>query len=140
VSSSIDQALQNAVASGAVPNVAAIATDRNGVIYEGAAGPRVVGGIDRVTVDSHFRVMSMTKMVVTAVALQHVEQGNLDLDAPVEAYLPEFADLQVLVGFDGDRPKLRPHGYQSDGQTAHHTYARVWAIGSGMPILSAGSQ
>lgn len=88
MSFSIDQVLQNAVESGAVPNVAAIATDRNGVIYEGAAGPRVVCGIDRVTVDSHFRVMSMTKMVVTAVALQHVEQGTLDLDAPVEAYRP----------------------------------------------------
>jgi methyl acetate hydrolase len=104
----MDQILQDAVDSGAVPNVAAIATDRNGVIYEGAAGPRVAGGSDPVTVDTHFRVMSMTKMPVTAVALQQVEQGNLDLDAPVEVYRPEFADLQVLVGFDGDSPKLRP--------------------------------
>ena len=50
----------------------------------------------------------MTKMVATAAALQQVERGNLDLDAPVEQYLPEFADLQVLEGFDGDTPRLRP--------------------------------
>jgi CubicO group peptidase (beta-lactamase class C family) len=52
--------------------------------------------------------MSMTKMVATAVALQQVEKGNLDLDAPVDSYRPEFAELQVLEGFDGETPRLRP--------------------------------
>jgi CubicO group peptidase (beta-lactamase class C family) len=108
VSSSLDQVLNDAVEAGAVPNVTAIAADRNGIIYEGAAGPRVAGGSDPVTVDSHYRIMSMTKMVATATALQQVEQGNLDLDAPVDSYRPEFADLQVLEGFDGDVPRLRP--------------------------------
>jgi Beta-lactamase class C and other penicillin binding proteins len=37
-----------------------------------------------------------------------VERGVLDLDAPVEDYRPEFAELQVLEGFDGDTPRLRP--------------------------------
>jgi methyl acetate hydrolase len=108
VSSSLDRVLNDAVEAGAVPNVTAIAADRNGIIYEGAAGPRVAGGSDPVTVDTHYRIMSMTKMVATATALQQVEQGNLDLDAPVDSYRPEFADLQVLEGFDGDVPRLRP--------------------------------
>jgi CubicO group peptidase (beta-lactamase class C family) len=50
---------------------------------------------------------SMTKMVTTAAALQLVERGSLDLDATVDSYLPEFADVQVLEGFDADTPKLR---------------------------------
>jgi len=50
----------------------------------------------------------MTKMVATAAALQLMERGMLDLDAPVEQYRPEFAELQVLDGFDGDTPRLRP--------------------------------
>ncbi|WP_214369214.1 serine hydrolase domain-containing protein [Pseudonocardia sp. H11422] len=108
MNSTIDQVLQNAVDSGAVPNAVAVAADRNGVIYEGAAGPRVVGGSDPVTADSHFRIMSMTKMVATAAALQQMETGTLDLDAPIDTYCPEFADVQVLEGFDGDTPKLRP--------------------------------
>ena len=49
----------------------------------------------------------MTKMVTTTAALQLVEQGKLDLDEPVEKYRPEFAELQVLEGFDGDTPQLR---------------------------------
>ncbi|MGI8817324.1 MAG: serine hydrolase [Pseudonocardia sp.] len=68
MSSSIDQVLRAAVESGAVPNVAAVAADRSGVIYQGAAGPKVPGGGEPVTVDTHFRVMSMTKMVATVVA------------------------------------------------------------------------
>jgi methyl acetate hydrolase len=108
VRTAIDQVLEEAVDSGAVPNVAAIAGDSDGVIYEGAAGPRVAGESDPVTVDTHFRIMSMTKMVATVAALQLMEQGKLDLDAPVEQYRPEFADLQVLEGFDGDTPRLRP--------------------------------
>jgi methyl acetate hydrolase len=105
--SAIDMVLRAAVESGAVPNVVAIAADRDGVIYEGAAGPRVVGGADVVSSDTHFRIMSMTKMVATVAALQLVEQGALDLDAPVDTYRPEFADVQVLEGFDGDTPRLR---------------------------------
>jgi len=104
----IDQVLADAVARGAVPNVAAIAADRDGVIYEGAAGPRIAGGDDPVTVDTHYRIMSMTKMVATVAALQQLEKGHLDLDAPIEEYRPEFADVQVLEGFDGETPRLRP--------------------------------
>jgi methyl acetate hydrolase len=105
--SAIDAVLRDAVESGAVPNAVAIAADRDGVIYEGAAGPRAAGGTDQVSPDTHFRIMSMTKMVATVAALQLVEQGALDLDAPVEAYRPEFAEVQVLEGFDGDTPRLR---------------------------------
>ena len=110
MSSSIDKVLQDAVASGAVPHVVAIAANRDGVIYEGAAGKRIAGESADVTTDTRFRIMSMTKMVATTAALQQIEKGGLELDAPVENYCPDFADVQVLEGFDGDTPKLRPAG------------------------------
>ena len=104
----IDRVLEEAVAAGAAPNVVAIAADRDGIVYEGAAGPRVAGTDEPVSADSHFRIMSMTKMVATVAALQLVERGELDLDAPVEDYCPQFGRLQVLEGFDGGTPRLRP--------------------------------
>ncbi len=109
----IDQVLRAAVDSGAVPHVAAIAADRDGVIYQGAAGPRAAGESDPVTTGTLFRLMSMTKLPCTVAALQQVEQGRLDLDAPVAEYCPEFARLQVLAGFDGDTPRLRPPATQA---------------------------
>lgn len=118
----IDALLADAVARGAVPNVAAVAADRNGVIYEGAAGPRAVGSDDPLTTSTHFRIMSMTKMVATAAALQQMERGTLDLDAPVADYCPEFASLQVLDGFDGETPRLRaPTSQATVKQLITHT-------------------
>ena len=81
----IDKVLQGAVEAGGVPHVAAIAADRDGVIYQGAVGPRAVGESAPVGTDTLFRIMSMTKMPCTVVALQEMEKGNLDLDAPVAA-------------------------------------------------------
>jgi len=109
----IDKVLRDAVDSGDVPQVAAIAANREGVIYQGAAGPREAGRSDPVTVDTLFRIMSMTKTPCTVAALQQMEQGNLDLDAPVVDYLPEFAKVEVLTGFDGDTPILRPPARQA---------------------------
>ena len=112
--SKIDEVLASAVDSGAVPHVAAIAATADGVIYEGAAGVQVAGENDTpVSTSTQFRIMSMTKMVCTAVALQQVERGALDLDAPVAEYCPEFADLQVLDGWDGDTPRLRAPASQA---------------------------
>ncbi len=104
----VDDVLHSAVERGDVPLVVAMAADRNRLIYEGAAGERSPGSGDPVTPDTTFRIASMTKMVATVAALQQVERGNLDLDEPVERYVPDFAELQVLEGFDGDTPRLRP--------------------------------
>ena len=126
MSASIDTVLRTAVSSGAVPNVVALAADRGGVIYEGAAGPRVAGQPEPVTADTMFRVASMTKIITTTAALQLVERGALDLAAPVAAYLPEFADIQVLEGFDGDTPRLRP---PASAATVHHLMTHTSGLG-----------
>ncbi|MDQ2709172.1 MAG: beta-lactamase family protein [Actinomycetota bacterium] len=46
-------------------------------------------------------------------ALQQMEQGNLHLAAPVAEYCPEFADIRVLDGWDGDTPRLRAPATQA---------------------------
>lgn len=104
----IDEVLTAAVGTGAVPGVVAMAADADGVVYEGAAGKRSAAADDPITPDTVMRIASMTKMVTTTAALQLVERGLLDLEAPVADYRPEFADLPVLTGFDGDVPQLRP--------------------------------
>ena len=106
----IDEVLSSAVARGDVPGVVALAADDHGVLYEGAAGRRAADAGDPITPDTMLRIASMTKMVTTTAALQLAERGGLDLDSPVQAYRPEFAGLQVLDGFDGDTPLLRPPG------------------------------
>lgn len=121
--SAIDRVLGDAVERGAVPHVAAIVADTDGVCYEAGTGPRIAGeSDDPVTTSTVFHIMSMTKIVATTAALQQVERGALDLDAPVDSYLPEFAEVQVLDGFDGDTPRLRaPAGRATVKQLVTHT-------------------
>lgn len=103
----IDAVLEAAVEDGHVHGIVATAANRDGTIYEGAAGVRVAGGDDPMAPDTVFRIASMTKMVTTVAALQLSERGELDLGAPVDELIPEFAGLRVLEGFDGDTPRLR---------------------------------
>jgi len=95
----IDRLLSAGVEGGTWHGVVAIVVDRDGVLYEGAAG--------QANTRTMFRNASMTKAVATTGALQLVEQGRLELDAEVESVLPEFAELQLIEGYDGDRPILR---------------------------------
>jgi CubicO group peptidase (beta-lactamase class C family) len=49
------------------------------------------------TPSSIFRIASMTKPITTTAAMMLVEEGKLDIAAPVSQYLPEFKDTQVGV-------------------------------------------
>jgi len=105
----IDHALRQAVESGAVPGVVAVAADADGVIYEGAFGKRAVPSGAAMTTDTVFWIASMTKAITSVAAMQLVEQGKLTLDADMAGVLPELAGRRVLEGFDaGGAPKLRP--------------------------------
>jgi len=103
-------AILNGVVTGdpAVPGVVAMVTDRNGNIYEGAAGKRTLGGDADMTTDSAFAIFSTTKAITGTAILQLVEEGKLDLDAPARTYAPEIGELKVIDGFgDNGEPLLR---------------------------------
>jgi methyl acetate hydrolase len=105
----IDKALAEAVNSGRVPGVVALAANDKGTIYSGAFGKRSLAQAQPMTVDSVFWIASMTKAVTTAAAMQMVEQGKLKLDQPASEILPDLASAQVLEGFDAaGKPQLRP--------------------------------
>ncbi len=96
----VDTLLRRAADSGEVPGVVAMATNRDGPIYEGAFGKRVLGQSPSMTTDTVVWIASMTKAVTGAAAMQLVEQGKLDLDAPAGKVIPYLGEVQVLDGFD----------------------------------------
>ena len=103
----IDLMLAGAVDRGEVSGVAALAANADGVTYSGAFGTS--RGDDAWTPGTVTWLASMTKVIVCVGALQLVERGLLDLDAPLGALLPPLAEPQVLEGFDdAGRPRLRP--------------------------------
>jgi CubicO group peptidase (beta-lactamase class C family) len=52
--------------------------------------------------DAIFRIASLTKPIVAVAALALVEEGVLDLDAPIDALLPELASRRVLRSVDAE--------------------------------------
>jgi len=105
----IDAVLRRAADTKEVPGVVAVAANDKGVIYEGAFGTRDLAKGPAMTVDTIFRLASMTKAVTSVAAMQLVEQGRLLLDQPIGGVLPELSAPQVLEGFDdAGAPRLRP--------------------------------
>jgi CubicO group peptidase (beta-lactamase class C family) len=105
----IDTLLKTATSAGDVPGVVAMVTDRNGTLYEGAFGERTLGGGTAMTVDTVGWIASMTKAITSVAAVQCVERGKLDLDAPAASVVPDIGKAQVLTGFDAaGQPTLRP--------------------------------
>ncbi len=104
-----DAVLNETVTKGdGVPGVVAMLSDRDGNIYEGAAGKRRIDQPALMTPDSSFAIFSTTKAITGTAALQLVEEGKLDLDAPAKRYAPDIGKLQVVDGFDAKgQPMLR---------------------------------
>lgn len=83
-------------------------TDQHGTQYLESVGYRDIGTKTAMTVDSVFAVFSTTKALTGVTALQLLEEGLLDFDAPAKEYVPWIGDVQVLDGFDDNRkPVLR---------------------------------
>jgi CubicO group peptidase (beta-lactamase class C family) len=66
-------------------------------VFSQAVGVRDPASGTPMQPDDIFRIYSMTKPIVSVAAMMLVEEGKLDLDAPVAKYLPTFAEVKVGV-------------------------------------------
>ncbi|PKB19235.1 CubicO group peptidase (beta-lactamase class C family) [Novosphingobium kunmingense] len=100
---------EEAFAAANLPGAVGMIVDRDGVRYARALGVTDVDSGAPLAEDTPFQIASMTKALVTVAVMQLVEQGKLDLDAPIGDVLSDLADPQVLTGFDeAGKPRLRP--------------------------------
>jgi CubicO group peptidase (beta-lactamase class C family) len=125
---SLSQELAAAVTRGDTPGVVALVVDRQGVIYEGAAGKADVARNAPMPVNAIFPIASMTKPVTSVAIMMLLEQGKLKLDDPVSKYLSGFDNLQVITKFNEadatyeTRPARRP-------MTIRHLLSHTSGIG-----------
>lgn len=96
----IDGYLDQVVRDTYIPGVVALVTNRDGVIYAGAFGSRNVAQGVPMTVDSIFRIASMTKPITSAAVMMLVEEGEVGLDDPASMYLPGRLPVEVFETFD----------------------------------------
>ncbi len=107
----VHETLERHVEGGRVPGLAWLLS-RGRQVEVGVAGTTEDGGGSAVARDTIFRIASMTKPVSAVAALILVEECVVRLDDPVDDFLPELADRQVLVNPDGPIdetvPAVRP--------------------------------
>ena len=138
----IDQILEKHIASGDLPCAVAGVANADGTLYMGAAGLRSLDASDAMTTDTIFAIASMTKAITTVATLQLVEQGLIDLDTPITAYLPNLAHLKVLDGFDDDgEPMLSsPKSSPTTRQLLTHTSGYVYEIWNANALQRVASE
>ena len=130
----IDGVVEDAVLHGDAPGVVA-AVARGDVLHVATAGVMSVGGppMER---DTLFRITSMTKPMTAATVMTLVDAGALDLDSPVDEFLPELTNRRVLrspdSALDDTVPAHRP-------VTARDLLTFTWGFGmQGAMFMSSG--
>lgn len=103
----IHDVLSRHVASGAVPGLVAL-IDHDGETHVEAMGTFQVGGGAQMQRDTIFRLASATKPITTAAAMILVDECRLRLDDPIDPWLPELANRQVLTGIDAELDETVP--------------------------------
>ena len=138
----IEQILEKYIVSGDLPCALAGVANADGTLYMGAAGLRSLDDSQAMTTDTIFAIASMTKAITTVATLQLVEQGQIDLDTPITAYLPDLEHLKVLDGFDDDgKPMLSsPKTSPTTRQLLTHTSGYVYEIWNANGLQSVASE
>ena len=97
----LDATLQRYIDAEMVAGTVALVARNGKVVHFVAQGQRHVEAGEPMETDAIFVLMSMTKPIVSAALMMLWEEGHFLLDDPISKYLPEYADMEVLVASEG---------------------------------------
>jgi CubicO group peptidase (beta-lactamase class C family) len=130
------------VERGEVPGLVTLVS-RRGEVHVDVIGTRVIEDPAPMRRDTIFRISSMTKPITAAATMILVEECKLRLDEPVDRWLPELGDRQVLRRLDGPLddtvPAKRPITVR-DLLTFRMGFGQMMAPPDTYPILQAASK
>ncbi len=90
VETAVGDAAQWEIDARAIPSIAVALMMRDGTTAAGAWGFADQARTGHATPETIYRAGSVTKLLTDIVVMRLVEQGKLDLDVPVQRYLPSF--------------------------------------------------
>lgn len=92
----INSVMQQYIDDGQLPNGVLLVNQDNIRVFEGYWGYSDVENHIPIQHDSIFRMMSMTKVVTAVMIMQLHERGLLNIDDPLEKYIPAFHGQRVI--------------------------------------------
>lgn len=119
----VTEALQSHIDAGDIAGVVAAVVRDGRLVYGEALGFRELESASPMPFDALFRTYSMTRPVTALAIMMLHDDGLIELDAPIQRYLPAFADQQVLRDAGtADPDAARPRsGHITIAQLLTHT-------------------
>jgi CubicO group peptidase (beta-lactamase class C family) len=125
LAASLEAEVPRLMKDGHVPGLSMVLIRENRIVWKGCFGVRVAGQPAKVDCDTVFEAASMSKPLFSYAVLKLVENGDFDLDRPLDSYLPEpYLPDQPLAGKITGRtvmlhrtglPNWREGGWRSGG-------------------------
>jgi CubicO group peptidase (beta-lactamase class C family)/sugar lactone lactonase YvrE len=133
------EAVREAIRSGAAPGAAAAVGRAGSMVWAEGFGVRDVATGKPVDTGTRFGIGSISKTLTLAAALALADAGGLDLDAPVERYLPDFphAGRGVTVRRIGAHQSGIADDFANDHywSTAHFELDSAYRLIAAAPII-----
>jgi len=129
----LDRVVRQAVRDSAFPGAIAVVGSRAGILAQSAAGRLDAADATAPNEQTLWDLASLTKVIgMTSAVLHLAQRGRLDLDAPVQRYLPEWTGpgkervtLRHLLTHSGGLPSWRP--LYKEATSAAHALSLVLA-------------
>lgn len=123
----IDDWMSRYVDDGKFPGSTFLLAKGGEIAHRATVGRRAVADDKPFHEDTIARIFSMTKPVTSVALMMLAETGRFHLDAPVSAFLPEFADCEALIDgaerLDQTAPCPAPTLHQLLTHTSGLTYS-----------------
>src|SRR5438445_6901652 len=136
------EVMAGCVERGEVPGLVTLVS-RRGEVHVDEIGTQAFGESPPMRRDTIFRISSMTKPIIAVATMILVEECKVRLDEPVDRWLPELADRQVLKRLDGPLddmvPAKRPITVR-DLLTFRMGFGMMMAPPDAYPILKAANE
>lgn len=124
------EAMRKAIRSGAAPGAAAAVAVGGRIAWAEAFGMADLARRKPASLETRFGIGSISKTLTLAAALALADAGSLDLDAPVERYLPDFPHA-------GQGVTVRRIGAHQSGIADAFASEHYWTTARFAPLDSA---
>lgn len=96
----IEELLTDDINNNKIPGAVVLVGNEKGIVYQKAFGVKNPLTNEKYAIDDIFRIASMTKAITSVAVLKLWEDGKINLDDPIEKYIPEFKDAEILQTFN----------------------------------------
>ena len=96
----IDNLIHSFIDDNQIPGAVVLVGDNKNILYQKSFGTKNPLTNEKYRNNDIFRIASMTKAITSLGVIKLWEKGKIGLDDPIEKYIPEFKNVQILDSYN----------------------------------------